>query len=64
MPPEKKKTGKRPPEPPRKPCPVCGKPATVAAAPFCSDRCRQVDLGHWLTGSYRIPARDDDIDEE
>lgn len=23
-------------------------------APFCSERCRMVDLGRWLTGSYRI----------
>lgn len=23
--------------------------------PFCSERCRLVDLGHWLEGDYRIP---------
>jgi endogenous inhibitor of DNA gyrase (YacG/DUF329 family) len=23
-------------------------------APFCSERCRMVDLGRWLTGSFRI----------
>jgi len=45
-------------------CPVCGKPASVADTPFCTDRCRQVDLGRWLTGSYRIPARDDDAEDE
>jgi endogenous inhibitor of DNA gyrase (YacG/DUF329 family) len=43
------------------PCPVCGKPAVFApsnpARPFCSDRCRTVDLGGWASGSYRIPAR-------
>lgn len=63
MPPEKK-TAKKAPPAPRKPCPVCGKPATTEAAPFCSDRCRQIDLGHWLTGSYRIPARDDDVEDD
>ena len=24
--------------------------------PFCSDRCRMVDLGRWLTGQYVIPG--------
>ncbi|MGB1157763.1 MAG: DNA gyrase inhibitor YacG, partial [Alphaproteobacteria bacterium] len=26
------------------------------ARPFCSDRCRDVDLNRWLTGAYAIPA--------
>ncbi len=25
--------------------------------PFCSERCRMVDLGHWLDGSYGVPAQ-------
>jgi len=25
-------------------------------APFCSQRCKDVDLGRWLQGNYRIPA--------
>jgi endogenous inhibitor of DNA gyrase (YacG/DUF329 family) len=25
--------------------------------PFCSDRCRLVDLGEWLNESYRTPAQ-------
>ena len=41
-----------------KPCPICGKPATDAAKPFCSERCRDVDLNRWLSGSYAIPARE------
>ncbi len=24
--------------------------------PFCSERCRQIDLGAWASESYRIPA--------
>lgn len=24
--------------------------------PFCSERCKQADLGHWLRGDYRVPA--------
>lgn len=37
-------------------CPVCGKPTEQAHRPFCSDRCRKVDLNRWLSESYRIPA--------
>jgi uncharacterized protein len=41
-----------------KPCPICRKPAVAAAKPFCSERCRDVDLNRWLSGSYAIPARE------
>jgi endogenous inhibitor of DNA gyrase (YacG/DUF329 family) len=41
-------------------CPVCGKPATEASKPFCSERCRDVDLNRWLSGSYSIPGRPED----
>lgn len=37
-------------------CPVCGKAPAPAYRPFCSRRCADVDLGRWLTESYRIPA--------
>jgi len=40
-----------------KKCPICGKPATEAAKPFCSPRCRDVDLNRWLSGSYVVPGR-------
>jgi uncharacterized protein len=50
---------------PAKKCPICGKPATEASRPFCSERCRDVDLNRWLSDSYCIPAaRDDDEDAE
>ncbi|MCG8354193.1 MAG: DNA gyrase inhibitor YacG [Kiloniellales bacterium] len=39
-------------------CPICGKPATAQASPFCSRRCANIDLGHWLDGSYRIPTEE------
>ena len=48
-----------------KPCPICGKPATGASTPFCSERCRDVDLNRWLSGSYAIPGKqeaDEDAD--
>jgi uncharacterized protein len=46
-----------------KPCPICGKPSVEAAKPFCSDRCRDVDLNRWLSGSYAIPGRPDEDDD-
>jgi len=36
---------------------VCGAPEVPAYHPFCSARCRDVDLGRWLKGSYFIPGR-------
>ena len=39
-----------------KPCPICGKPAAETSRPFCSERCRDVDLNRWLSNSYAIPA--------
>jgi uncharacterized protein len=44
-------TGKRKPA-----CPVCGKPRLEAFQPFCSDRCKTVDLNRWLTERYRVPV--------
>jgi len=41
-----------------KPCPECGKPANPATLPFCSARCRDVDLNRWLSGRYVIPGRE------
>ena len=37
-------------------CPMCGKPVMEGHKPFCSARCRQLDLGRWLSGSYAIPG--------
>jgi endogenous inhibitor of DNA gyrase (YacG/DUF329 family) len=49
--------------PPAKPCPECGKPANPATLPFCSPRCRDVDLNRWLSGSYVIPGKDTDPED-
>jgi uncharacterized protein len=42
------------------PCPICGRPALPRAQnrayPFCSDRCRLIDLGKWLGEEYRVPG--------
>jgi uncharacterized protein len=48
-----------------KKCPICGKPAVEASKPFCSERCRDVDLNRWLSNSYVVPGRpeaDEDAD--
>ncbi len=49
-------------------CPQCGKPAEWSPAnefrPFCSERCRLIDLGAWANESYRIPLADDKGDVE
>jgi endogenous inhibitor of DNA gyrase (YacG/DUF329 family) len=41
-------------------CPSCRRAVLPRAKnpcfPFCSDRCRLVDLGKWLGGEYRIPV--------
>ena len=47
-----------------RPCPVCDKPSTKEAYPFCSQRCKDVDLSRWLTGAYAIPASEEDIPDE
>jgi uncharacterized protein len=45
-------------------CPICGRPGAEPVLPFCSPRCRDVDLHRWLSGSYVIPSRDDEADGE
>lgn len=44
-------------------CPICNGDSVYAASnpsrPFCSVRCRDVDLGAWAFGSYRMPAKPD-----
>jgi endogenous inhibitor of DNA gyrase (YacG/DUF329 family) len=49
-------------------CPICDKPMSGQAAewpdyPFCSPRCRKIDLGRWLE-KYRVPAEDQKPKEE
>ena len=49
-------------------CAICGKPAEFFAppvGPFCSTRCKMVDLGKWLGENYKItePLRPDHLAE-
>ncbi|WP_055048076.1 DNA gyrase inhibitor YacG [Devosia sp. A16] len=49
---------------PTRPCPICGRPSSQQFHPFCSGRCQDIDLNRWLSGSYVIPADDDEDVEE
>ena len=44
-------------------CPQCGANVLWDASnrfrPFCSERCRMIDLGAWATESYRVPVEED-----
>ncbi|MBZ5579918.1 MAG: DNA gyrase inhibitor YacG [Acidobacteriia bacterium] len=48
-------------------CPICKKEVAPgsAHAPFCSERCRLIDLGNWASEKYVIssPARPEDLPE-
>lgn len=39
-------------------CPICRKtvPFNDPNMPFCSDRCRVIDLGNWASEVYAVPA--------
>jgi endogenous inhibitor of DNA gyrase (YacG/DUF329 family) len=49
-------------------CPQCGKPVEwgpqSAFRPFCSERCKLIDLGAWATESYRVQVTEDPDDPE
>lgn len=46
------------------PCPHCKGPAEWSPAnpyrPFCSERCKQIDLGAWASEAYRVPVAETD----
>jgi len=60
-------------------CPICKKPVedpsprrtdsagagrpAASTFPFCSERCKLIDLGRWLDGKYQVPVVEDDGDE-
>jgi len=41
------------------PCPNCGQTSHRETYPFCSNRCSEVDLNRWFSGSYGIAVKDD-----
>jgi len=46
-------------------CPICKKAVKAADPdfPFCSERCRLIDLGKWASGGYVISSPVDDAEE-
>ena len=40
-------------------CPTCDSLFNESGehSPFCSERCKLIDLGQWLEGNYRIPGK-------
>ena len=46
-------------------CPACRAPVPRDGAwrPFCSERCKMVDLGAWLLGHYRVASTEADEDD-
>lgn len=49
------------------PCPNCGQPSVYAPRnpfrPFCSARCKGMDLGAWASEEFRVPAETPPEDE-
>jgi uncharacterized protein len=50
-------------------CPICRKPTNseaIADFPFCSERCKLLDLGNWASEKYVIssPAFDESMFED
>ena len=45
-------------------CPRCGAPVQWGAEspfrPFCSERCKMIDLGAWASEEYRVAVKGDD----
>ncbi len=47
-------------------CPRCGNEAPYEnnpLRPFCSERCKLIDLGKWVSGEYKIVGKTDEEDE-
>jgi len=45
-------------------CPICRRPTQRETRPFCSPRCRDIDLSRWLGGVYAVPKVELDEGDE
>lgn len=49
-------------------CPICKKEVEDSPEnryhPFCSERCKLIDLGRWLGGAYQIPVAEETTEDE
>ena len=45
------------------PCPRCGGPSAFSGEnkwrPFCSERCKLIDLGDWASERFRVPVEEE-----
>lgn len=47
-------------------CPICKKKFNYYVSdfrPFCTEKCKEIDLGHWVTGSYSVAGREASSEE-
>lgn len=49
-------------------CPRCGNTTEYSPhnkwRPFCSERCKMIDLGAWASESYRVPAEEQEAADD
>jgi len=48
-------------------CPICRNKTTWEEnpwRPFCSERCKLIDLGKWVSDDYRIEGKEEDEEDE
>lgn len=48
-------------------CPKCGRETEYQGnefRPFCSERCKMLDLGAWIDGEYTLPVEGTEVTEE
>ena len=59
---------KNPAKPPVVACPTCAAAVSWIPEnrwkPFCSERCKLIDLGQWATEKYRVPAEEQEPEED
>jgi hypothetical protein len=49
------------------PCPTCRRETPWKDnpfRPFCSERCRLIDLGAWVSGEYRVAGEEQPVEED
>jgi endogenous inhibitor of DNA gyrase (YacG/DUF329 family) len=44
-------------------CPICERLSAGDFHPFCSARCKEIDLHRWFGESYRVPVKEDDDED-
>jgi hypothetical protein len=49
---------------PKRPCPECGRASARETYPFCSPRCKAIDLNRWLSGAYAIPVKEEEEEDD